>query len=386
MDLNKNNIKKILGIITFAILLFVGIQNINAIWRFLSSLIGLIFPFLLGGGIAFILNVPMRSIEKLLFSKSKAEKKSHIKLKRPLSLLLTVAIIVGIVLMIVFLIIPEIGRTIEIISNRFPAFQKRIEVKYNELIIEYPAIVDYVSEIEIDWAKLGESTINFIKNSGGTMLQSTFGIATSIVGGFINFFLGLLFAIYILLQKEKLGRQAKKLLYAYLPENAADRVVTISSLSFVTFSKFLSGQCLEAVILGILFFLAMSIFGFPYALMISVLIAFTALIPLFGAFIGCFVGAFLIFIVNPIQALWFIIMFLIIQQLEGNLIYPHVVGGSIGLPSIWVLVAVSIGGSTMGVAGMLIFIPMSSILYALLREAVNKRLKEKNVQPNKYNS
>ncbi|NLK28902.1 MAG: AI-2E family transporter [Clostridiales bacterium] len=384
MELNKSNIKKILGIITFAILLFVAIQNIDRVGRTLAYLIRLIFPFLLGGGIAFVLNVPMKSIEEKWFSKLKPKRKTLIKFKRPLSLLLTIVIIIGIIFMVMFLIVPEIGRTIEVISDRFPAFQQRIEAKYYELILTYPAIVDYVNEIEVDWGKLGESIIDFIRNSGGSMLQSTFGIASSILGGFINFFLGFLFAIYILLQKEKLGRQSKKLLYAYLPEAVADRVIAISSLSHVTFSKFLSGQCLEAVILGGMFFIAMSIFRFPYALMISVLIAFTALIPLFGAFIGCIVGAFLILIVNPLQALWFIIMFLIIQQLEGNLVYPHVVGGSIGLPSIWVLVAVSIGGSTMGVAGMLIFIPMSSVLYTLLREAVNKRLQEKKVKPNKY--
>lgn len=383
MELNKSNIKKILGIITFTILLFVGIQNIDKVGRFLTYLFGLIFPFILGAGIAFVLNVPMRSIEEKWFGKLKSKRKYLIKCKRPLSLLLTIIIITGIIFMVMFLVVPEIGRTIDVISKRLPEFQRKIGEKYYDLIITYPAIIDYVNKIEINWGKLGESIINFLKNSGGNMLQSTFGIATSILGGFINFLLGFLFAIYILLQKEKLGRQSKKLLYAYLPEMVADKVIAISSLSHVTFSKFLSGQCLEAVILGGMFFIAMSIFRFPYALMISVLIAFTALIPLFGAFIGCFIGTFLILIVNPLQALWFVIMFLIIQQLEGNLIYPHVVGGSIGLPSIWVLVAVSIGGSTMGVAGMLIFIPMSSVLYTLLRESVNKRLKEKNVKANK---
>ncbi|NLK28159.1 MAG: AI-2E family transporter [Clostridiales bacterium] len=386
MELNKNNMKKILWIITFAILLFVGVQNLYIIFRFVSYLFGLAFPFLLGGGIAFILNVPMSSFENKVFSKIGVKNKAFQKLKRPFSLLLTIVSILGVIFLVVFLIVPEIGRTIEIVSNRFPTFLNEVGKKYRDLLEENPSIVEYLYQFTLDWKTISENIINILKNSGGTMLQSTFGFATSIVGGFINFFLGLLFSIYILLQKEKLGCQAKKLIYAYLPEQYADKLLSICSLSHVTFSKFLSGQCIEAVILGIIFYLAMSIFGFPYALMISVLIAFTALIPVFGAFIGCFVGAFLILIVSPLQALWFIILFLIIQQIEGNLIYPHVVGGSIGLPSIWVLVAVSIGGSTMGVAGMLIFIPMSSVLYTLLREAVNQRLAVKKIPPNKYDS
>ena len=193
-------------------------------------------------------------------------------------------------------------------------------------------------------------------------------------------FIAFVFACYILLQKEKLGLQCRKALFALLPKRVAERVISVCSLSHRVFSSFITGQCVEAVILGTMFFVAMSILKMPYALLVGCLIAVTALIPIVGAFIGCGVGAFLILMVSPMQALIFVIMFLILQQVEGNLIYPHVVGSSVGLPSIWVLFAVTVGGSLMGVLGMLLFIPLTSVLYTLFREFVYKRLREKNIR------
>jgi predicted PurR-regulated permease PerM len=378
--------KKILGIITFTILLYVGLQHFANVIDFLAAVFALIFPFLLGAGIAFILNVPMRGLEQLIFKKDKFLKPRLRKLKRPLSLVITLLLVIGVILLVVFLVFPEIGRTIKLISNQLPEFSRRMMRKSTILMAEYPEIADYISRYNFNWEQIFGNVYNFLINSGGNMLQSTFQMASSIIGGVIDFFLGFIFAVYILLQKEKLGQQSRKLIYAYLPERMADKIISVCSLAAKIFAKFLSGQCLEAVILGSIFFVAMSIFRFPYALMISVLIGFTALIPVFGAFIGCFVGAFLILIVDPWMALWFILLFFVLQQLEGNFIYPHVVGGSVGLPSMWVLLAVTIGGSTMGVAGMLIFIPMASVLYTLLREATYKRLAKRNIPRGKYNS
>lgn len=449
MDLNKGNIKKILGIITFAVLLYIGLQKLDIAITFVLSILSLIFPFLLGAAIAFILNVPMRGIERLLFSrkigagsvkqkvasirqrllgnklmakifsKQKIQNHKHNttnkrrpsvtqkqfikkpvtmepvqdivakrslsdKLRRPISLLITIILVIGVIMLVSYLVFPEIGRTFELVQTQFPAFGRRMIEKSNDLIEQYPEIAQYINDYDFDWEQIAGKVYDFIRLSGGNMLKSSFSIAQTILGGVIDFFVGFIFAIYILMQKEKLEKQSKKLVYAYIPEHIADKIIRICSLSSKTFSKFLSGQCIEAVILGTIFFIAMSIFRFPYALMISVLIAFTALIPVFGAFIGCFIGAFLILIVNPIMALWFIIMFIILQQLENNLIYPQVVGGSIGLPSMWVLVAVTIGGSIMGVAGMLIFIPMTSVIYTLLREAINDRIQIKNIPEEKY--
>ena len=215
------------------------------------------------------------------------------------------------------------------------------------------------------------------------MLGSTFNVASTIIGTFTNFVIGLVFAIYLLLQKEKLGGQFKRVLYSFVPESKADYFLEICQLSSNTFSNFISGQCLEACILGLMFFVSMSLLHMPYAMIISMLIGVTALIPIFGAFIGCGVGVFLILIVSPIQALWFLVLFLVMQQIEGNLVYPHVVGNSVGLPSIWVLMAVTLGASTMGVLGMIINIPLFSIVYALLRQTVRRRLHEKGIDRSK---
>ena len=221
----------------------------------------------------------------------------------------------------------------------------------------------------------------FLKNGAGNVLGTTFSVAMTLINSVMNFVIGFVFACYILLQKEKLSVQIRKVLYAFLPGKAVRQILKVASLSYRTFSNFVTGQCVEAVILGSMFVVAMTVFRLPYALLVGVVIAFTALIPIFGAFIGCVIGAFLIFMVNPVQALGFVVLFLVLQQIEGNLIYPHVVGGSVGLPSIWVLAAVSIGGSLMGVVGMLIFIPIVSVVYALFREVVYLKLKQKKMEP-----
>ena len=215
------------------------------------------------------------------------------------------------------------------------------------------------------------------------MLNSTITAAVSIVSGVTTFGIALVFAIYILLQKETLSAQMKKLMRAFLPDQVTENILSVADLAYNTFSHFLTGQCLEAVILGTMFFITLSVLRLPYALLVGVLIAFTALIPIFGAFIGCVIGAFLMLMVKPLDALLFVAVFFILQQIEGNLIYPHVVGNSVGLPSIWVLVAVTIGGSAMGIAGMLIFIPLCSVLYSLLRGMVYARLEKKNQEQKK---
>ncbi len=385
MELNKSNIKKILGIITFTVFLYVGLQRLDIVIGALYFCINLAFPFILGAAIAFILNVPMRAIENRLFEANSKKRGLQRKLKRPLSLIITLILVFGVIVLVTLLVVPEIVNTIRNISesNLLPNFFYRAESNYLKLIQDYPYLAEYINFDNINWQGFIKGIYNFIINSGADMLQSTFSTAFSIFGGMIDFLLGFIFSIYILVQKEKLGQQTRKLMYAFLPEKVVTKILSICSLSEATFSKFLSGQCLEAVILGLMFFIVMSIFRFPYALMISVLISFTALIPIFGAFIGCGIGAFLILMLDPLKALLFILMFVILQQIEGNFIYPQVVGGSIGLPSMWVLVAVTIGGSTMGVAGMLIFIPMFSVLYALLREATNRRLKMRKISSSK---
>ena len=212
------------------------------------------------------------------------------------------------------------------------------------------------------------------------MLNSTVSVASGIISGIVNMVISFIFALYILAQKERLGDQGRRIISAYLPEAAGRKILEICSLLYRNFSSFITGQCVEAVILGAMFFVVMTVIRMPYALLVGCLIAVTALIPIVGAFIGCAVGAFLLLMISPMQALAFVVLFLVLQQVEGNLIYPHVVGSSVGLPSIWVLAAVSTGGSLMGVAGMLLFIPLTSVVYTLFRQLVYQRLKEKGVR------
>ena len=214
---------------------------------------------------------------------------------------------------------------------------------------------------------------------GGALLSTGGGLIGGVISGVSTFVIGLIFSFYILLQKETLARQGRQVLYALLPQRRAGQCLAVLRLANRTFSSFLSGQCLEACILGTLFVVSMTLFRMPYALLVGVLIALTALIPIVGAFIGCAVGAMLIAVTDPWKALMFIVLFLVLQQVEGNLIYPHVVGSSVGLPSIWVLAAVTLGGSLLGIAGMLFFIPLCSVLYALFRDFVKNRLQSRNV-------
>lgn len=371
MNLNKETMKQLRSLILFSIVMIILGINYQKVFVLLRDAIGILSPFLVGGAIAFILNVPMRSIEKHIMTGKKS------KLKRPISLCLTLILVMGILAIVIFVVAPELVGTIVGLQKSIPAFINKSVMQASELFNQYPQVVDYINNIQVDWNKVTEDVISFLSNGAGNMLSTTMSAAFSFANGVVNFGIGFIFAIYILLQKENLGRQIKKLTKAYLPEAMNRRVLEVAVLSEKTFSNFLAGQCLEAVILGTMFFITLSILRMPYALLIGVLIAFTALIPIFGAFIGCGVGVFLMLMVNPVMALSFAAVFLVLQQVEGNLIYPHVVGNSVGLPSIWVLVAVTVGGSTFGITGMLIFIPLCSILYTLLRHEVNVRLKGK---------
>ena len=385
MELNNHNIKKIIFIIAIGILIYTAVGHVDIVYAGIKWVIGLLFPFLLGMCMAFILNVPMRSIEHGLFGNYHGKYPKLIKrIRRPVSFVLTLIFILGVICIVILFIAPQLVTTFQTIINGIPAFFNRTQNSINDLVNEYQWIADKIGDIDIDWKDISTQLTTFLRAGAEGILSSTVSIVTSIVNGIVTFFLGLFFAIYILFQKEKLGSQCRKLLYAYLPEKRADRIVEIASLSNRTFSKFISGQCLEATILGTMFFIILTIFRLPYALLIGVLIAFTALIPIVGAFIGCIIGALLMLMVSPGDMIFFVILFLVLQQIEGNLIYPKVVGNSVGLPALWVLAAVTIGGGLWGVAGMLIFIPLLSVIYTLLREWAHVRLKQRKIRPDKY--
>lgn len=383
MDLDKKTTKKIILIIFSSILFFLAVQHINVVASAIGKIFAIIFPFILGGAIAFVLNVPMRALERKMFSKKK-NKKGKTGFRRPLALILTILIFIAVLTLATFVIAPGIADAVRNISAQLPGAFKRLE-KWSLKVEEYlPALKNFIEALNLNWDSISAKAGSLLKSFGTSIISASGGIIGSVVSGIGSFFIGCVFAIYILLQKEKLGSHIRQIVYGLFSEKHADKFFDIVKLADKTFSSFLSGQCLEACILGSLFVICMTIFRMPYALLVGVLVAITALIPIIGAFIGCIVGALLIAITSPIQALIFVVMFLILQQIEGNLIYPHVVGNSVGLPSIWVLVAVALGGKLMGVAGILLFIPLCSVCYALFRDFVKGRLKTKAVPEKKW--
>ena len=380
MNLNKENLKKIRGLIVFTVILLIALWNYSLILDVLGQGVGSVYPFLLGGAIAFVINVPMSFFEEKLFQNQMMKnKKVAQRLARPVSLIITLIVVVSVIGLVVFGVLPKLGDTFISIGKGIQSFMPKAQSWAEEIFHNNKEIKEWLDSLTLDWDKIINEVVKFFTSGASSVLGSTFVVARRIASGITTFVIAFVFACYILLQKEKLNIQIRKVMYAYMKEDLVKKVLDVCSLSYRTFSNFLTGQCLEAVILGTMFVICMGILQMPYAMLIGVLIAFTALIPIFGAFIGCVVGAFLILTVAPMKALVFVIMFLILQQIEGNLIYPRVVGSSVGLPSIWVLAAVSIGASLMGIVGMLVFIPIVSVLYALLRRDVYEHLEKKGI-------
>lgn len=346
----------------------------NTIWDLIS-------PFAVGAGIAFVFNVPMRAIERQM------EGIRRDGLRRGLSILLTIAALVLVIMFIVELLVPQIQLTIASLSAKIPAFMERLANYMMQLMEDNPEMTAYIMELlnleKLEWSQYLENILTVLGEQITSMMSGAVNVIGSVTNGVVNIVIGLAFSLYCLARKDILARQGRRILYSLLPERYSDEIIRILRLTNATFSNFISGQCLEACILGCLFAVAMSIFQMPYVPLVSVTIAVTALVPVVGAFVGCVVGAFFILVDDPIQALSFVVMFLVIQQVEGNLIYPRVVGTSVGLPGMWVLVAVTVGGEIMGVGGMLLMIPLTSVLYTLAREFTSKRLEQRNIPEEK---
>ena len=382
MEWNKQKILELLAVVCGGVAFYTVVQNLPAVALGLGWLLRILAPFLLGGAIAFVLNVPMRAIERHLFPHSRKGR----SLRRPLALVLTLVAVLGVLTLATSVIGPGVADAVMTIVRQVPAALDRCREQLETLASYLPLLEESLTELELKlpWNDWYAAAVEFAKNLGTGLVSSGSGLIGGVVSGVSTFVIGLIFSFYLLMQKEKLSRQVRQILYALLPLRWADRTLEVLRLTNRTFSSFLSGQCLEAVILGTLFVVSMTLFRLPYALLVGVLISLTALIPIVGAFIGCGVGALLIAVTDPWKALFFIVLFLVLQQIEGNLIYPHVVGSSVGLPSIWVLAAVTLGGKLMGILGMLFFIPLCSVLYALFRSFVKDRLAEKHVPAVKW--
>lgn len=363
------------------ILLYWALNQTSQLMGYVKAFFRMLSPFTTGAALAFVLNVPMRAMERWM----KGIKKSG--LRRTLALLLTFAAMGLVITGVILLLIPQIDKTIVSLKESIPAFYARAKETVNNILNNNPDLKLWVTEntslYKMDWGALLQQAMDMLNIDVSGILERA---TTAVVGlgtGLFNAVMSIVFCVYALYRKEVLARQGRRLLYAILPETASDETIRILRMTNSAFSNFISGQCLEALILGAMFAVTMPIFKMPYMPLISVIIAITALVPIVGAFAGCAVGAVFILVVSPVQAFWFIVLFLVLQQIEGNLIYPKVVGSSIGLPGMWVLVAVAVGGELMGVAGMLVMIPLASVLYTLLREFTERRLPARNIAPEK---
>ncbi len=380
-EMNKKTLRNVFLVIAASIVLYWFLHDGERVKGVFSTIFGVLSPFFAGAGLAFVMNVPMRAIEgRLKFVKEGMP-------RRVVAVLLTILAVLLVVALVCLLLIPQLIDTVQNLIPQLQEFFLELGVDINKFLTDNPEIMDWLQTNTdfkgFDWAGLVQKVFGVLTDSVTTIVSKAFSAIGNVFSVVANSVIAIVFAVYCLFQKETLARQGRKLLYAYAPERVSDYIVRILRLANTTFSRFLSGQCVEVCILGSLFAISMAIFRMPYIPLVSVLVAVTAFIPIVGAFVGCFCGAFFILVNDPLLAVWFVIMFLIIQQIENNLIYPRVVGTSIGLSGMWVLVAVTVGGALMGVAGMFLMIPFASVIYTLLQEYTNKRLATKDIDSEK---
>lgn len=381
MEFNKKTLTKIfigVGACIFLYWVLHEFDQVKSVWNTISRVFA---PFVLGAGLAFVINVPMRSIENQLSGIKNG------KLRRTLALFLTIVAVFLVLSLVFYLLIPQVTATASNFVKQLPAFFTNVQNSILGVLEDHPQMLNWFNEnidlTKFDFTSIIEKAVNLASNYFSLIVSGAITAIGDIALILVNAVIGIVFAIYCLFNKEALAGQGRKLLYAFFPEKHSDNVIRVLRLTNSTFSNFLSGQCIEVCILGALFAVSMAIFRMPYIPLVTLLVAVTAFIPVVGAFAGCILGAFFILVDNPLQAVGFVIMFLVIQQFEGNVIYPRVVGTSIGLPGMWVLLAVAVGGELMGVAGMFLMIPLASVLYVLLRETVLSRLSNRTVSEDK---
>ena len=381
MQMDKKQVKTLVLGAMSCILLYWFLNDMERVKTMVGGVFRLVQPFLVGACIAFILNVPMRAIEKQI------KRIPKFPADRAVSILLTLAALGLVVALVVYLLVPQVRETGEIIAQQLPPFVARVETGIMGFLEENPQIADWLREYtdmeSMNWKAMVDQAIDFLGSGLGKVVGNTVGVVKGFISSIWSVFVSLIFSLYCLGNKERLARQGRRLLYSFLPERWADEIIRVGRLANSTFSNFLSGQCIEVIILGSMFALTMTILRMPYVPLVSVLVAVTAFVPIVGAWIGCALGALFILVNDPMQALAFVVMFLILQQIENNLIYPRVVGTSVGLPSMWTLAAVTVGADIMGVAGMVLMIPICSVLYTLLREFTEDRVKVKGIDPEK---
>lgn len=389
VHVNKFSIKKIILIMLGLIIFYLAIKNIAVVTSYIGTFISYFTPFILGAALAFVINVPMTKIEGFLFKKVPDDPKTKLQkcasaLKRPVSMLIALILVFGAIVLAGVIIVPQVASGLESLAAALPGAMDRLQEWIESNAHRINVVENLMNKVDLDLDSVGRELANTAKGWATAILDSGFSTVSNIVNGIFQFVIGLVFAIYILLQKEKLGRQGKQIVYAAFSEKTADKIMYITGMTRDVFKGFISVQCVDGIINAILFFIILTILGIPYAVMLSIFSGFMAMIPIIGSFIGAGVGVIIVLIMDPSQVLYFIIMYIIVQQIDGNVIYPLIAGNSMGLPSIWVLMAVTVGGSMMGILGMILFIPICSVLYKLTRHYVLRRLKDNDVPDEKW--
>ena len=348
------------------------VNHFDLLLRILRAILSILSPILIGLILAFILNLLLNPLERLwdkLFLKE-SSKPIVKKLRRPICLLLSFLIVLGVIFAVCFVVIPRLGSTVVDMVNTISDYVKTLDVRYDDLRVSLEQYAITLPEIDLGKNDLLTKLTDLLAKA---LLNTTISFTTSVLSAVVNLLMGVVFSIYILAQKETLARQLKKLLYLTFPEQKVTPFLAFLGRVSRTFSQFITGQTIEAVILGTLVLLGMLILRLPYAPVIAVLVGVTALIPILGSWIGAIVGALLILPVSFMKAIWFVVFLIVLQQIEGNLIYPHVVGKSVGLPGIWVFFAVIVGSGLGGVAGMLLGVPVCAVIYDEVRRAMRKK-------------
>lgn len=385
-DQEKKPLRVGMLLISLASLLILLVVKIDQVETFLSRLGHALMPMLMGVFIAYMLNVLVYFFEGVVFTPIDRRLRAPWwrQYKRGIAILLSLATALFFFYLILFVILPELSQSIQgvltAIQVNGPRYFYELRTWLEEFIRE--------SQIEFDpnlifgrfnWESIINTITNFSSDILSSVVNATMNVTSAIFTGVVSF----IFSLYFLVGKEKLIRNLKSLLYAFLPENFAKKIDNTASLTNYVFFQFVRGQLVECLILGGLCYVGMSLFRFDYAVLISSVIAISALIPIFGAYIGAGVGAVIQLLINPMRALWFLVFILVLQQLEGNLIYPKVVGHSIGLPPVWTMGAVVFWGAMLGVPGILLGTPLTAVIYRLLRRSVTQKLTDKNIRPEK---
>ena len=382
MDFTPEKKKKItrwiIGVVAVCILLFLGVQHIGTIAKGLSWCLDIVMPLIVGFAFALILNVPMEYLERNLFKNSK--KKIWCKVRRPIAFMLAVIFVVGILIGVVAIIVPSLVEAVTLIVRISIEWVNKLDSMSSEEISELP-FGQFLQDV--NWSNLLKSAKSWLADRAHVLPNAVFGTVTSLVSSITDLFVSVVFGAYVLFSKEKIKNRVAHLVRVWFPQNIGEWCCHAASIAGVNFKNFIFGQFFESVITGVLCFIGMLIFRFPYAAMISVLVGVTAFIPVIGGLIGGIIGALMIVTVDPIKALWFIVFLLIMQQTEGNVIYPKLMGTKVHLPGIMILAAVTIGGGIGGSVGMLLSVPIASTAYTLFKEATQKRelaLKENNMR------